>query len=158
MNACYRIWARQLAFALLNWLNSWAPPSLVGSRRRFSADATAQDVAEIINRARAGERPPLYVLSLDQSKFFDRLSLPVQGCSKQGTFLRFTAVSGDSCGLMEPPPAQSCWERMRVEYRKVVLVWLQVVSDPRLQTSKRQWKDGYWPIVGLRTSFAIVVL
>ena len=73
MNACYRIWARKHAFALLKWLNSRAPPSLVDTHSGFSADTTAQEVAEIINRARAGERPPVYPVHRKTVKFFKRL-------------------------------------------------------------------------------------
>ena len=150
LHTCYRMWSRKHAHALLKWLNSWAPSSLVGSRRGFSADATAQDVAGIINRARAGERPPLYVLSLDQSKFFDTLSLPKLkefcrraglqqaeyilevycGLGRQlwidGAPTSSVLQSENACGIPQGFPAACFFANASA------MIWPQVVSNPRL--------------------------
>ena len=116
MNACCRIWARNLAIALLKCLNSWAHPSLVGSRKGFNADATALEVAEIINRARVGERGHLSKSSsLDQSKFFDRLSQRA-GLQQAEHILEVYSSLGGQLWI-GAPPAHSRKVRTRVGSR-----------------------------------------
>ena len=75
MNITYRLWAKRLAMHYNAWLDSWAPSGLVGARvGEFAADTT-QRVANIVNQAVAGNTSSRFFLTLDQSKFFDRIDL-----------------------------------------------------------------------------------
>ena len=75
MNATYRLWARRHATAISSWFDSFCPPNEVGARRGFSAAEGAQQVSATVNDARSARRGARFILSLDQSKYFDRLSL-----------------------------------------------------------------------------------
>ena len=121
MDACYRIWSRKHAHALLKWLNSWAPPSLVGSRRGFSANTTTQEVAGIINRARAGERPPLVEYILEVYSGLGR-QLWIDGAPTSSIL-----QGEDACGIPQGCPAACFFANVSA------MIWLQVVSNPRLQ-------------------------
>ena len=75
MTATYSLWARRHAMAISSWLDSWCPPNAVGARRGFSAAEVAQEVSATVNDARSGRTGARFILSVDQSKYFDRLSL-----------------------------------------------------------------------------------
>ena len=88
MNITYRLWARRWAQHLGAWMHTWAPKGLVGARiGEFAADTT-QHVTNLINQANAGTSvdDAVCILTLDQSKYFDKMSLPMLGklCDKVG--------------------------------------------------------------------------
>ena len=75
MNIAYRIWSKRWAQHYNAWLHDWVPSGLVGARIGESAADTAQRVAATVNDAVTGHGNTKYLLSLDQSNFFDRMDL-----------------------------------------------------------------------------------
>ena len=75
LSITYRIWARRHAASLNKWFAQWADEGLLGAMPHRSAAAASQRVVLAIDRARSGLSDPIFILTLDQSKCFDRISL-----------------------------------------------------------------------------------
>ena len=71
----YRLWAKRKANCLNRWLSQWRPFGLSGAMADVGVGDVLWDVTGDIDDARCGRRGPLFLLSLDQRKCFDRLFL-----------------------------------------------------------------------------------
>eukprot|EP00969_Alexandrium_andersonii_P148489 6563701-Alexandrium_andersonii.AAC.1 len=75
LSVVYRLWARRHAGRLNSWMAEWVEKGLVGGLPYRCAASASHRVTLTVDAARARRRGNLYVLTLDQSKCFDRLSL-----------------------------------------------------------------------------------
>ena len=88
MSVLYRTWARRHATSINEWMALWCPSGLMGAMPSRSAASASQRAAHAIDLARTRLGAEVYVLTLDQSKCFDRINLDaleaiVQKCNIQ---------------------------------------------------------------------------
>ena len=75
LSITYRIWGRRHASRVNSWMETWAAEGLLGALPHRTAAAAAHRATVQIDRAKAKLRDRLFVLTLDQSKCFDTISL-----------------------------------------------------------------------------------
>ena len=75
MAVTYRLWAKKHAESLNAWLLSWKPAGLSGGIANSSCPDILWEIQMLLAKARTGDHPELFVLSMDLEKCFDRLDL-----------------------------------------------------------------------------------